>query len=173
MAQVGGSAGHCSIAIAKLHPQLKFIVQDLPHVVAANKDTLPPDMQPRIGFMPHDFFAPQPVRDADAYLFSQIFHDWSDKYVVKILRATVGSMRPGAKIVVRDMVLPPSGTLPSWVDKEMRMVDIFMMTNFNAKERELADWEKVLSMADERLTITKRSKPGAGVFSIMEVELRQ
>lgn len=122
--------------------------------------------------MPHDFFAPQPVSDADVYLFSQIFHDWSDSYVVKILRATIPSMKLGAKIVIRDMVLPPPGVLPSWVDKEMRMVDIFMMTNFNAKEREIGDWEKVLKMADARLEITKRVKPESSVFSIMEVELQ-
>lgn len=168
---MGGSAGHCSIAISTLCPRLKFVVQDLPHVVAANQGALPTEYQGRIKFMAHDFFATQPVADADVYLFSQIFHDWSDKYVVKILRATIPSMKKGAKIVIRDMVLPPPGTLPAWVDKEMRMVDIFMMTNFNAKEREIADWRTVLKEADERLTITKQVKPEASVFSIIEVEL--
>ncbi|KAF2093822.1 S-adenosyl-L-methionine-dependent methyltransferase [Rhizodiscina lignyota] len=170
---IGGSSGHCSIVIAKQAPKLKLIVQDLPHVVAANKDSLPEELRQQISFMPHDFFAPQPVEDADVYLFSQIFHDWSDKYCVKILQNVIPVMKKGAKIVIRDQVVPPPGSLEKWVEKEMRMVDIFMMTNFNAKERELSDWEKLFAEADPRLRIAKMVKPPTSVFTIMEIELRE
>lgn len=119
---VGGSAGHCSMAIAKVAPKLKFIVQDLPHTVASNAGTLPPELSERITFMGHDFFQPQPVKGADVYLFSQILHDWSDAYCVKILQQLVPAMNRGSKIVLRDQVAPPPGTFEKWIEKEMRWV---------------------------------------------------
>lgn len=108
------------MVIAKSAPKLKLVVQDLPHVIAANVTALPEDFREQITFMGHDFFAPQPVQDADVYLFSQIFHDWSDAYCVKILRNVLPAMKKGAKIVIRDQVVPPPGTLEKWVEKEMR-----------------------------------------------------
>jgi hypothetical protein len=108
------------MAIAQRAPKLKLIVQDLPHVVAANKDALPQEFREQITFMGHDFFAPQPVADADVYLFSQIFHDWSDKYCIKILQNVIPAMKKGARIVVRDQVVPPPGTLDTWVENESR-----------------------------------------------------
>ena len=159
------------MVIAEKAPKVQIVVQDLPHVVAANKDALPEQFRSQITFMPHDFFAPQPIHDADVYLFSQIFHDWSDAYCVKILRNVIPAMKPGAKIVIRDQVVPPPGTLERWVEKEMRMVDIFMMTNFNAKERELADWETVLTEADARLKISSMVKAPTSVFTVMEIAL--
>lgn len=51
------------------------------------------------------------------------------------------------------------------------MVDVIMMANFNAKERELEDWAQVFKMADPRLRISKHVTPPTSVFTIMEVEL--
>lgn len=120
--KIGGSSGHCSIAIAKVAPQLKLVVQDLPHVAAANEGSLPEELREQVSFMGHDMFQPQPVKDADVYMYSQIFHDWSDQYVVKILQQLIPSMKKGAKIVIRDQVVPPPGTLEKWIEKEMRCV---------------------------------------------------
>jgi hypothetical protein len=34
----------------------------------------------------HDFFQEQPVKDADVFVLRAIIHDWSDSYVIKILK---------------------------------------------------------------------------------------
>lgn len=60
--------------------------------------------------MVHDFFTPQPVA-ADAYFFRMIFHDWSNKNCVRILRALVPVLRKGAKVLINDTVCQQSREL--------------------------------------------------------------
>ena len=83
---VGGSKGNVSVALAQNVPGLRFIVQDLPGAMRGAKDTIPSEVASRIKFMEHDIFKNQPVK-ADAFLFRMIFHNWSDEYVIKILKA--------------------------------------------------------------------------------------
>jgi len=52
-----------------------------------------------------DFFTEQPSV-ADVYYFRWIFHNWSDKYCIQILRNLIPSLRPGARIVIHERVLP-------------------------------------------------------------------
>lgn len=52
-----------------------------------------------------DFFTEQPVT-ADLYYFRTVFHNWADKYCVKILRALIPALRPGARILIHERVLP-------------------------------------------------------------------
>jgi hypothetical protein len=77
----------------------------------------------RISFMPHDFFNTQPVT-ADVYLLRWILHNWSDKYCVRMLRALIPALKPGAKIVVNEDVRPAFGSaIPSmWQEEKMRYV---------------------------------------------------
>ena len=44
-----------------------------------------------------------------------------------------------------------------------------MMSQFNALEREVGDWERVLKRADPRLEIKSISKPPGSVMSVIEV----
>ena len=118
---VGGSRGFQCVAIAQSFPDLTFVVQDLPDMIKGAKDTLPTDVESRIRFMEHDFFTEQPV-SADIYLFRIIFHNWSDANVIKILKATVPAMQPGARVVVNDYLIPEPGTLPPIKEREVRYV---------------------------------------------------
>ena len=118
---VGGSEGKYSIALAKSFPQLKFIVQDLPAVVRAvnAKRPVPLELEDRVTFMEHDMFTEQPV-SADVYMFRFVFHDWPDKYVVKILRRLVPALKPGARIIISDSILPEPNTLSELYERKIR-----------------------------------------------------
>lgn len=118
---VGGSRGFQSVAIAQSFPDLYFVVQDLPGMIAGAKNTVPADVESRISFLEHDFFTKQPV-SADVYLFRIVFHNWSDANVVKILKATVPAMKSGARIVVNDYLIPEPGILPPVKEREVRYV---------------------------------------------------
>jgi len=112
-AQVGGNSGSASLAMAEKYPGLPFVVQDLPepiHNARAQADSLPADVAPRIEFLEHDFFTPQPVKDADVYLLRMIIHDWADADAVRILKELTKVMKEGSRIVIMDMVLPTPGT---------------------------------------------------------------
>ncbi|KAI1662757.1 S-adenosyl-L-methionine-dependent methyltransferase [Daldinia decipiens] len=70
---VGGGSGHISIALARLFPHLKFVVQDGSNdMLAEGRALLTDDVRERITFVQHSFFEPQPLRKNDpaaAYLF--------------------------------------------------------------------------------------------------------
>jgi hypothetical protein len=119
---VGGSHGLVSIDLAKAFPDLHFVVQDLPKVIEDAKTKVPAELADRVTFMAHDFFKEQPVKDADIYYFRWILHDWSDKYCIKILKALIPALKPGARIVLSERCLELPCTLPLRKEKWNRCV---------------------------------------------------
>lgn len=118
---VGGSFGHCSYAIAATAPDLSFVVQDLDEVVQAAKTGQVKDQkEEKIKFEAHDFFEPQPIKNADVYLLRFICHDHSDKYAAKILANIVSTMGPTSRILIMDGVMPPPGTLSRAEERKLR-----------------------------------------------------
>jgi SAM-dependent methyltransferase len=115
---LGGSNGSVGAAIAEAYPDLSIIVQDMPEVVNA---AIEQEAQPnsRIRFMAHDFFSEQPV-SADLYLFRYIFHNWPDQYAIKILRQLIPALKPGARILVNDHLLPEPNTASLTTEREIR-----------------------------------------------------
>lgn len=61
--------------------------------------------------MEHVFFNTQPI-SAAVYIFWQIFHNWADTNVVKILRMLIPALQPSAQMLVHDIILPELGKLP-------------------------------------------------------------
>ena len=117
---LGGSHGQLCVAIAESFPSLKLIVQELPRVVqTVDKSTLPSDVIDRIKFMEHDFFTTQPVK-ANVYILRQVFHNYPDGHVVKILRQLIPALELGARVLVNDYVLADPGETPMSKEKYMR-----------------------------------------------------
>lgn len=114
---VGGSSGHCSMAIAAANPHLRFIVQDLDSALGCHKAG--EAVSDQIEFMPYDFYTPQPIQ-ADVYLLRWILHDYPDKYAAKILQMQTQSMPPGSRIILMDSVMMPPGTESRLVEREAR-----------------------------------------------------
>lgn len=124
---IGGSIGTSSILLARRFPNLKFIVQDLPGPIASGKDAVPADVSERVEFVVHDFFTEQPV-NADAYFFRYIFHNWGDRKVLEILRALVPALRPGAKVIINDYILPEPGSMDIAQERRARCVCAYQPT---------------------------------------------
>jgi len=159
VADVGGSQGHVSIAIASKYPSLKFIVQDLPSMRPPNiVGSIPPELESRVSLTTHDFFQPQPV-SADLYYFRWVFHNWSDAYAVKILKALVPAMKPGARLLINDGILPEPGSIGRKEEKSIRTMDLIQFVVVNGREREVEDWKSLLKQADERFEFLKAWKP--------------
>ena len=119
---IGGSHGDMMIAIARDFPSLHFIVQDLPEVISSHP-VLSADLAERVSFMPHNFFTEQPIKGADVYFFRWIFHGWSDKYCILLLRNLIPALKPSARLVINDFCLPPqSNTLPLSIERRLRLV---------------------------------------------------
>lgn len=115
---VGGAKGHLALALAERHDRLRIVVQDMASVVGGAE--VPGDqLRDRVRFMAHDLFAPQTVC-ADVYVFRWVFHNWPDKYCVQILRAQIPVLRPGAKLIVQEAVMPQIGAVAQWREKDFR-----------------------------------------------------
>lgn len=114
---IGGANGHASIAVSRKFTNLHFVVQDLPNVLGQVE--IPEDVADRIEASAHDFFKPQTVA-ADVYILRQILHDWNDDYCLKILKALIPALKPGAKILCNDYLVPPPGVLPASQEKHIR-----------------------------------------------------
>ena len=96
---VGGGQGGVSTRLASNTMHMRFIVQDLEGTVKVGREVLAPEFKDRVEFLTHDFFSPQTVK-ADVYLFRWIFHNWSDKYCIDILRNLVPALQSGARILL-------------------------------------------------------------------------
>ena len=68
-----------------------------------------------------DFFQPQ-KESADIFFLRWIFHNWSNKYSLQILRNLIPAMKPGTKIIINDFLLPEPNTLPWGLERAIRWV---------------------------------------------------
>ncbi|KAK7737387.1 hypothetical protein SLS53_006692 [Cytospora paraplurivora] len=164
---VGGSQGFVCIALARKFPSISFVVQDLEPVIKEAEANVPSDVATRVSFMVHDFFTPQPISGADVYFFRWIFHNWSDKYCIKILRSLIPALKPSSRIIVSDAVLPEPGKLPKEMEARIRSFDLVMSSIQNAKERELGDWAELFVKADERFQFQGATSPPGSNHSII------
>ncbi|KAM7223544.1 S-adenosyl-L-methionine-dependent methyltransferase [Rhypophila decipiens] len=117
-----------------------LVLQDLPDVVALAKEKVVSD---RIKVMAHDFFQPQPLKGARAYLLRSVLHDWNDEKAHDILGMTAAAMERGySKLLICDTVLPATGA-----SLDLASADIMMMHLHSARERSEDEWRRLLERA--------------------------
>ncbi|KAK3702482.1 hypothetical protein LTR37_014844 [Vermiconidia calcicola] len=162
---IGGSTGEVAFKIANQYPNLKVIVQDLPEYLKAAKVK---DLG-NVSFMAHDFFKDQPVAGASVYYLRWVFHDWHDKYGVKILRALIPALRPGTKVLIVQAIVPPFGVLPNLVERRLRGFDTAMLAFMNAKERTLDEWKNMIRTADARFQFEQVIPLKNSLLSVIEL----
>lgn len=172
---VGGSLGHCSVPMAQANPGIKCIVQDRASMIerATNDSTsvVPKELRHQFEFMPHDFFQPQPVKNATVYFLRMIMQDYSDKYASIILKHIRDAMGPNSRIVIMDQLLLPVGSLPAPFERLLRTTDMQMMLLLNAKERDYGEFSELLAGVDPRLKIVNVITPAGSAMSLLECGL--
>lgn len=191
---VGGFRGRISIALAERFANLDLLVQDMEMNEADAHAAVPDSLKDRVHFMSRDIFTTQPVT-ADVYYIRQIFHDWSDKYCTKLLRAHTSQLEAGARVLVHDCLLPetPGSSLPLWKERDMRQVateghlivnirtdpsvlnramDLGLVAHMNGRERSVSEWHKLVTEADPRFTIRQISQPEGSMLALIEIVLK-
>ncbi|KAJ7595702.1 O-methyltransferase [Mycena floridula] len=118
---VGGGIGSTSMLLASAFSLegsadqdclgLKFIIQDRGVVVdmgeKAWKAKCPELLESGIAkFQVHDFFTPQPIKNAAVFLLRVILHDWPDAYAQRILLRLREAATEDTKLLLADFVLP-------------------------------------------------------------------
>lgn len=143
--------------VMQVFPNLELIVQDSVSMLASAAQHDFSDLNGRVTFMPHDFFTPQPVAGAAAYLLRYVTHNWSDEDCIRIFRALVPALEksaPGTPLLINDVVLPALGEASRYHDNRMRQVDIMMMLVLGAKQRTEEQFRTLLYDADSRLKVS-------------------
>jgi predicted O-methyltransferase YrrM len=126
---VGGNFGHTARYLLHHAPNIGSVtVQDLPDVIdQAVKKPLERDLKARLSFQAHNFFEPQPIRDADIFLYRGVFVDWPEEKALEILRSVVSSIKPGALLVINEPIIQnmaSSDATNSYKAKITRLLDM-------------------------------------------------
>ncbi|KAI0542225.1 O-methyltransferase-domain-containing protein [Xylaria digitata] len=165
---IGGGNGHISIGLARKFPSLRFVVQDISPQMMSQAQHNGND---RVTFQQHDFFEPQPVHDASAFLLRQCLHNNSDGDAIKIIRAVVPALERcarGTPLLINEVVLPEPGTATRFEEHQLRQVDFCMMVTLGTKQRSEGEFGKLIKEADERLEIVAvhRNPQGVGLIEV-------
>lgn len=115
---IGGGKGPVSIALARRYPDLSFIVEDFEDEVTQGKEEVPEDVKGRVTFKTHDLFSPQPVKNADIYFYRAVFHNWPDKYCIRLLESLLPALKKGARVRIHDPMTPEKGKLDFWKERQ-------------------------------------------------------
>lgn len=157
---VGGATGNMLASILARHSGPRGILFDRPHVVRDAPALLDAKgVSERVKIEAGDFFSGVPV-GADAYILSQIIHDWSEDQCLSILRNVRIAMGPVARLLIVEMVLA-AGDAPH----PGKLLDMVMLAQLGGQERTEAEYSALLDKAGFRLA---RVVPTNSAASIME-----
>nr|Q93WU2.1 RecName: Full=Eugenol O-methyltransferase; AltName: Full=(Iso)eugenol O-methyltransferase EOMT1; AltName: Full=S-adenosysl-L-methionine:(Iso)eugenol O-methyltransferase EOMT1 [Ocimum basilicum]AAL30424.1 eugenol O-methyltransferase [Ocimum basilicum] len=156
LVDVGGGNGTMAKAIVEAMPTIKCTVIDLPHVVAGLEST------DNLNYIGGDMF--QSIPSADAILLKSIIHDWDDVEGLKILKKCKDAVVMGGKVIIIDVVVGVNHDIDEVLEDQLHF-DMAMMCYFNAKERTMSEWEKLIYDAGFK---SYKLTPAFGVRSLIE-----
>lgn len=172
--QIGGGVGHICIAMAKHHPNVTYLIEDLPGLEEqANENIRDEDLSDQVKFLVHDMFEPQPpeARGVSAYILGHILHDWPDALCRKIIKNIVDAMKPDSKIIIGEVCIDPN--FNELQEAMVRTVDMNMLMLANGSQRTVEGWEQLCQSVDARLYVSKVIGPPKLRRHLVEVSLGQ
>ncbi len=144
---VGGGDGPLLIEILNAHPGVRGRIVDLaPTAAAATERFTAAGLGHRASAVAGSFFDPLPT-GADAYLLSDILHDWDDEHSRRILTECGRAAAPNGTVV---LIEPVRG------HGAYTAIDLFMLICFSGKERTV---EELTELATESGLVFHGSVP--------------
>ncbi|KAJ4471126.1 S-adenosyl-L-methionine-dependent methyltransferase [Lentinula edodes] len=182
---VGGGSGLVTLALKKAYPKLRYVIQDLaPTIAAAGKvwDEKDPEAVKigQVQLQVHNFFTPQPIKDAAVYFLRLIIHDWPDEDARKILAHLRSAAGSHSKLILFEMLakhvteglgsgpsapyplLPNFGAVGAGF---FTTLDMALLTMYNGKERTLEEYTQLGRESGWKLKEVKPGKLTAFVFT--------
>ena len=164
VAEIGGGHGALLAAVLLAHPEVKGVLMDVPHKLAGARVYLQSDgLAGRVGLVGGDASVSVPV-DADLYLLRSILQQHGDDEARAILENCREAMKPGARLVIIERLLPERAT----DDPAAVMLDLHMMAITGGRVRSVLEMEALL--ADAGLTAARISS--ANGLALIEPTLR-
>ncbi|WP_181803806.1 methyltransferase [Streptomyces shenzhenensis] len=118
---IGGGLGTILSAILKANPGMRGVLHELEPVVARARPFLASEgVLDRCELVAGDFFEAVPA--ADAYLLSNIVHNWADEAAVTILGNVRSAMPAHGRVLLLDMLLPDDDRPHLGKELDMRLL---------------------------------------------------
>lgn len=143
------AGGHGALLTAILHANqgLRGMLTDLPHVAeGAEQAVAEAGLSDRCTVVAGDMFEGVPS-GGDRYLLSYIIHDWDDERAIAILKSCRRAMKPDAKVLLIEEIIPP-GDQPSFG----KLADLQMLVAAGGQERTEDEYRVLCAAAGLRLT---------------------
>jgi len=138
---VGGGDGTMLAGVLRAYPDLRGILFDVPEVIGRARTVIAEaDMTDRCELVEGSFFETVPA-GGEAYILSNILHDWPDAECLRILRTCRKAMSAGARLIVVEAVVPGDSAAPSAV----RYGDLQMMALTGGMQRTLEEFEALFT----------------------------
>jgi hypothetical protein len=136
------------------------VLFDLPHVVRdAPESFRARGLADRVRVEGGSFFEMVPA-GGDAYVLSHVIHDWSEEQCLTILGNCRKAMKPEAKLLIVEMVLPAGDEMHPG-----KLLDLTMLVMPGGQERTEGEYATLLDKAGFRLT---RVVPTQSAVSVVE-----
>jgi SAM-dependent methyltransferase len=160
LVDVGGGHGTLLAAILTEHASVRGVLYDVPHVVEAARPRLAAaPFAGRCEAVAGDFFTGVPD-GGDTYLLKNILHDWDDQECVTILRNCRRAMATGGRLLVVEVIIPPSNQ-PHYG----HYFDLNMLVLLTGRERSETEYRALFDAAGFGLS---RVIPTASDASVLE-----
>ncbi|KAF6799563.1 o-methyltransferase [Colletotrichum sojae] len=162
LVDVGGGTGHDVRRFCEVVPWMEGRVwlEDVEEAVEMA------DVPGGVGRVGYDFFTPQPIKGARAYLMHSVLHDWPDEQARRILEMQKGAMTPGySRLLIHDHVDVLGPARP-----QAAAFDIQMMALVAGRERSEEDWRRLLGSVGMR--VVKVWEREGAAHCVIEVEVR-
>jgi hypothetical protein len=157
---VGGASGNMLLEILSRYPAPRGVLFDLPHVVRdAPERFRSRGLADRFRAEGGSFFDSVPAF-GDAYIVSHVIHDWSEEQCLTILGNCHKAMKPDAKLLIVEFVLPAGDEMHPG-----KLLDLTMLVLPGGQERTEAEYAALLDRAGFRLT---RVVPTTSATSVVE-----
>lgn len=164
LTDVGGGLGALMAEILIANPLMKGFVAEIPSVIQkARKMIRSRGLENRCDVVECDFFKEIPA-GSDGYLMSHILHDWSADQCKIILRNCHKAMKPGSKLLVVEMVVPP-GNQPSVA----KLLDLEMLVTTGGCERTEKEFKVLLESSGFKFSRTIATKESVCIIEGIRV----
>jgi hypothetical protein len=161
LVDIGGGFGQLLAAALGACPDLRGILFDLPSAVAGARATLAAaGVAERCELVGGDMFTAE-LPPGDAYMLSNVIHDWGDDQSDVILRNCRRALTPDARLLLIEQVLIPGNTPVSTLFNDVNM----LVSEPGGRQRTEAEFRDMLGRAGFRLSSVI---PTAGDACILE-----
>ncbi len=165
LTDVGGGLGVLMAEILKANPLMKGVVAEIPSVTKEAKIIIrEQSLDNRCQVVECDFFESIPS-GSDAYLISNILHDWSEKKCQIILKNCFKAMKPGSKLLIVEMVIS-DGNEPSIA----KLLDLEMFVTTGGQERTEFEYQNLLESSGFKLLQVIPTKGDVCILEVIKEE---